>query len=403
MKAPIKIEYGALLDEDAEALVAESAADVLEKEDLWHSNRVEPRVLHLIGLDRLGGEAGHGGSRVFVGYFSGGDAKGAKRSSVPLLLKVVERNRNRARTLHNEQQRYEAVRGFLNENLVARCLNAYRSTDGALAVLWGEFFSDRTSTGMPELPQEFRHQIERRHWGKARETVKAAYEILGDAHTEEARIEDIRFLDEYREYLREDEGCEWLAASLPNTARIDVMGVSVRNPCQVLRRLRANPAAATGKGLRAAVHGDLHPRNIMVGSVTRACLIDWGWANADFHVIVDFVLMELSVKFFYLPWHLRRDEVVHWERRRLASWDEPILAAEGCVRGADPLIRIVRKLAKPHIVEPTKKRSLALQYMLPLFLVTMGTFTFAQRVANLDHLILSAGLLAERVESELLL
>jgi hypothetical protein len=50
------------------------------------------------------------------------------------------------------------------------------------------------------------------------------------------------------------------------------------------------------------VHGDLHPRNVIFDdTLTHPHLIDFKWSRQESHVLLDYVLMEISLRFLWIP------------------------------------------------------------------------------------------------------
>lgn len=394
------LEYDALLAQGTEQLVVESAMELAGGPIIWREEGViVPTKIRLRALDRLGGVPGLGGSRVFVGFIEGIAPNGQERSSISLLLKVVEGNKSKAKALLREKERYDEIHRFLNDREIARSLLGQASHSSA--VLWTEFFGDHMDAGMPvAAPTELRHMFEHGYWSRCVEILRATYDILGPAHSRESRTKDINFVEMYRQYLRLDRGYTILKQAVGDSDYVEVFnGVIVRNPCAVLKKLIDKPFIAGA--WCGCVHGDLHPRNVMCSRRQKACLIDWGWARIDeFHVIVDFVLMELSLKFFYLPWGLDRDAVALWERNLCDEWRTSQTVGDKDIDGATRVIHAVRKHAERYITDFRDENALTAEYYLPLFLLTMGSFAFAQNVRSLDHLILSAGLLASRIEEQ---
>ena len=54
-------------------------------------------------------------------------------------------------------------------------------------------------------------------------------------------------------------------------------------------------------GILGAVHGDLHPKNIVLGNYGNVQIIDFGWAGVDPHVVVDYALLDINIRGTTLP------------------------------------------------------------------------------------------------------
>lgn len=62
------------------------------------------------------------------------------------------------------------------------------------------------------------------------------------------------------------------------------------------------------EGWIGPVHGDLHANNVMLDKHGGVFLIDFAWACPSRHVLVDYVLMECSLRFLLFPHHVNLEE-----------------------------------------------------------------------------------------------
>jgi hypothetical protein len=398
------IRYKRSLASETEQLLAESALDLSESfPHIWKGGpALLVDTIELASLDRIGGEYGHGGSRVFVAAFNGKDAHGNIIASMPLLAKIVEDNTSQANKLLAEQERYKGIGNLLVHRHHAAPLEVYPSDRKNLStrILWSEFLDESVAQGLPsQSPRELRHRIEGGEWDNATDCLAATYKILRRAH-QCSTCEHIALFPHYSPYLRLERGWQQkLAASIGSDQSIKVLGLLVRNPLMTLEFVQRNLAHCHGICSLSAVHGDLHPRNVIVGDIQRAALIDFGWTQRSFHTMVDFVLMETSLKFFYLPWSLRRRELIAAESALSTEFMPIPTVSDEWLAGALRLLQVVRQNADHYLIK-SDEHWFVKQYLLPLFLITMGTFNFAAKVTNLEYLLLSAGLLAEQIEKE---
>jgi hypothetical protein len=206
---------------------------------------------------------------------------------------------------------------------------------------------------------------------------------------------------DYSPYLRLHKSWQSeLTKALGNSKFFTVFGLRTRNPLFLLKKVKDNLNDFNTVGWVSAVHGDFHPRNIIIGDITRAAIIDFGWAQPSFHTIVDFVLMEISIKFFYLPWSISRRELKIIENDLVMDFIPDQKIKDQRLAGAIKVIKAVRTHAYQYI-DRSDDNWFINQYLFPLYLLTMGTFAFGAKVTNLSYLLLSAGLLAGQVESKL--
>lgn len=356
----------------------------------------------LVGLNRLGGQAGYSGSQLFVAALRGVDRRGRSIESQPLLLKLVESNAATAEKLRDELHRYDAIRHQLPTRAHARPIGTAPGPNKVsdTRVVWSDFVDEDTISGLPfGPPTELRHVLEQNRWRVATESVRAAYQILSQAHQGPTRT--LCYYNHYAPYLRLNKG--WLPrlrASVGDQSSIKILGTTVLNPIVLLDRIRQQPSITTGPAHLSAVHGDFHPKNILVGKVFKACLIDFGWARPSFHTVVDFVFMEASLKFFRLPWHIPRETLIPFERALVNKSSSSHASSNPSLKSASDLICCIRKLAQSYVVTPGDEGFIR-QYLLPLFFVTMGLFPYASTIANLEYLLFSSGTIAARINASL--
>jgi len=390
------------LTPETDGMIAASARDLaLRFASVWRDEPVSTvTAVELITLNRLGGEPGYSGSQFFVAALHGTNGSGGKLVSLPLLLKLVENDEAIAEKLKDELHRYESVRHSLPSRAHARPLSTYPAADTAskTRLLWSYFVDERTASGLPPAPpKELRHVLEQHRWNAAADSLRAAYRILATAH--QGRKAKICYYKHYSPYLRLRKG--WLPRLrrvVGDKPTIVAMGTKVSNPLVMLDYIARRPSLTNGLAHVSAVHGDLHPKNILVDDVFNACLIDFGWANGRFHTIVDFAFMEASIKFFRLPWHASRADIIAFERGLADSYGATAGLRDRRLQGAHLLISTIRKMAVPYL-DQTQPDWFVRQYLLPVFFVTVGLFPYAASVVNLEHLLLSSGLLAARIEA----
>ena len=182
---PIIINYTKPLLPNTETLLRESTSELLRRDSIWRSEKViRIGEIDLAELDRIGGKVGYGGSRVFVGAVKGKTQSNKSVTSNSLLLKIVENNARKARSIKEELDRYNKVKDFLEIRFHARPLSLYPTDTSHVAsrILWSEFVQESAVKGIPtKPPQELQHLLEAKSWKKAAESMKSAY-LICEAH-----------------------------------------------------------------------------------------------------------------------------------------------------------------------------------------------------------------------------
>jgi hypothetical protein len=81
--------------------------------------------------------------------------------------------------------------------------------------------------------------------------------------------------------------------------------------------------AEKARGMRSIVHGDLHAQNVLVDPATHECWpIDFAWTAPGRLTIIDFVMLECSIKFYATPMRSDLRQLVRIENQ-LTTEPEP--------------------------------------------------------------------------------
>lgn len=353
----------------------------------------------LITLNHLGGQPGYSGSQLFVAALRGQNTRGRTIDSQPLLLKLVENNSVTAAKLRDELNRYDAIRHQLPPRAHAQPIHTSPSkgTTSATRLVWSDFIDETTTGGLPfGPPTELRHLLEQNRWDDAADSLRAAYQILAQAHA--GTYAPICYYKHYKPYLRTNNGwIERVRATIGNGESVRALGTTVANPLGLIDAIRKRPSITTNVAHLSAVHGDFHPKNVLVGEISKACLIDFGWSHPSFHTIVDFVFMEASLKFFRLPWHLPRTDLIRFEQSLTTEFLPDSPPRHSPLRKPFHLICAVRKAAM-RFIDSSDENWFERQYLLPLYFVTSGLFSYPTTISNMEYLLLSSGLAAGRLQ-----
>ena len=126
-----------------------------------------------------------------------------------------------------------------------------------------------------------------------------------------------------------------------------------------------------------AIHGDMHPRNIVLTENNTARIIDFGWTrpvnrkHEYQHIMKDFVLMEANIKFMSLPPHLPNSDIDLISKYiNYTTYFEP-QSNETMFR--KELIDKIRNIAKDHNFNSI---NWLYEYFIPLFFVSLGLLKY---------------------------
>ena len=206
-----------------------------------------------------------------------------------------------------------------------------------------------------------------------------------DPQTKKYILEKRSLYKEYEWYLRgvakeREWGSRWREIWGEDDKTKDMYG-EWANPFRVLSRIQALSPVELYCG---AIHGDLHPRNIITKG-SDPYLIDYGWAQDRVHIAKDFALMECNLRFVTLPPMVAVRDVVEMSRWTWLPADPPSLADPECLARCKLICTVRRQLVEvlPGPAEGENERLFwAKQYMIPMFLVALGLLRHLARYDN---------------------
>ena len=155
---------------------------------------------------------------------------------------------------------------------------------------------------------------------------------------------------------------------------IDVDGEQRFNPLWVVEKLKKTDAEMT----MGAVHGDLHPGNIVLSASNHPRVIDFGWSRSNGHIAQDFVLLECNFRFLMLRPQLSLSEVKRFSE--WFEWDATVPSdLSDYSRARAEIILQLRAHAKEAFPSAIDWNW---EYVVPLFLVAFGLLRFAPQLGN---------------------
>ena len=207
-------------------------------------------------------------------------------------------------------------------------------------------------------------------------------------------------LNEYTgngDYLRSRESDEIIKLFLRgdyNEKLISLCGHSIINPLFFLDKHEGFKQKICF--IEKHLHGDLHPRNVIIDTYYRPHLIDFEWAHVG-HALKDYVLLEASIKFFYMPKTL--NSILEFERK-LINFQKykdiqliPDLEGDIIFREAYCFIEEIRKKARKFCLWDDWQK----EYLSSLFLVTYGLLKYEE--CNFPYALYSLGKIADTLSN----
>ena len=230
---------------------------------------------------------GRSGAKLVLGYFDG--------DPLPILIKIAP--------FEKSEKEYNAIMDMpvhTDNDCRLWIQNLFKSGEmGALVyphqgdsvgqnakepkTLGDILFSDDESLD-PELPGKcVRHIIEGlREWHEVHEWDTV----------------DLR--EHYEKYFHRYDSRRCIELALGNESsneEFEYLGVDIFNPLVYEKTCLPKDTLVP----RGVMHGDLHPDNIVLDRVDTAHLIDFEWSVKDRNILVDFTLLENSIRFKHFP------------------------------------------------------------------------------------------------------
>ena len=379
-------------------------------EDFWpglnvdHINRSNIHLVFL-PLDRVGSEPGFSGTRVLICYFKYIKNK-ININSHSLVVKIREFDKEKNKCwLENEKQRADGIYKYVTHESEKdnfawpfHCDKADSGKDHG--ILWSFFYSSSkpqnilnpdqpflTQKGLYSVlaesaeinkgktPRELReyHSALDINLYKCRKTLELVFKYLEPLHWHEKKQfisgEDKSFVHVYRDYLRGFKakgkwGDVWREIWGDKKWRKNCGKEKKYNPVYILKLIESYRK----KICVGAIHGDLHPRNIVYDHKDSPRIIDFGWAAQETHIAKDFALMECNLRFMVL-----RPDIPNKLLKRLTDWipfsGRFKTTKNVYVNHRAELINYLHEIAKSRFPSDTNWDT---EYVVPMFLIALG-------------------------------
>jgi hypothetical protein len=349
----------------------------------------------VLPLDRIGAPPGASGSNVYISYYAHAPKTGLKRAvSPPLVVKI-----GKVAKLLEEQKGASGWPPLAPKEAgqFARPIHLDQE-DAEWGVLLSPFHSEfnvsesgnRNHVKVRDLWQLLDRQNELRgheddHWEKVRRCVAQALDAVHKPHCAtfaKPVRKKLTYGGAYKWYLRGTTDLKG-RCYIPNSIfgsepTVQAFGQTWCNPAELVEELTSS---AEFIGHVGAVHGDLHPKNIVLDHEDVAQIIDFGWASGEAHIVQDYLLLDLNLRGTTLPSQIAETDVL-----ALASFLSPAQdidqLPEAVQKRAAIIKDVIWKRAQDRAVEDWEK-----EYLIPLLLVGYGLLVFLDSARNQPALV----------------
>jgi hypothetical protein len=377
----------------------------------------------VLPLDRIGAPAGASGASVYVTYFSHrgcGSIYHHALASPPLIVKIgtlkkLEEEQKSVvnwPTLSPDVQSHFAIplpipifcygepRDLEEAVLIAPFRSQFLLDDNGtrlgvtLKDLWGLLYN--SNDFFPEKSL---------NWTAITRYVGHALDMVAHVHRNsnaQYHSTTLRYEDSYRRYLRGtfpfktsyDHRTDIPKNLFGEESTVIAFGQNWPNPSHIVKQLMES--GTSFEGISGPVHGDLHPKNIVIGHGDKVQIIDFGWAQENVHVVVDYLLLDINIRGTTLPSQIAEKDIL-----ALANFLDP--SQDPC--RLHPKLKERASLIKNEIWDRCIKTAIVKdwdsEYLIPFFLVAYGLLVHLDAARNQTALIASVLAAAKRIRGNL--
>lgn len=360
--------------------------------------------LRIVPLVRIGASEGKSGARVVVGFFEDMDRELAP--SKPMVIKLgsgMNVRKDEDDKVYKERKNADAVAPFAlyNSDNFALPLhyNCIEADELWYSVLWSPYSLSRWTHKSEDLPlasdfQDLWTQLQSDSQGSdwldpklANEllaVLDTVYDLMLPFHDRALRPRTCRtapYKEVFAWYMRGfDEptsGRSW-SNSWHSEWRDDFvreLGVEFPNPITVLKKVLDMTVSYSS----AAVHGDLHPKNIVMSVDGIPNIIDFGWACGHGHASMDFTLLEANMRFVVMPSNIPTDDIL----KLAMTIDNPSDASSFRDPRANLRQVLLERIRQKALRAcPGMQEDPVRQYLIPLFIVSFGLLRHIDSFSN---------------------
>ena len=385
------------------------------RDEVWPNSRyvpVDDVDLVVLPLERVGAPAGQSGARVFVAYFRAhtrGTGAPEDRCSLPLAVKIDKKQKMRDERLRVEQFPPLAA---TTETRLAKPIDCLDLTpiDDDRAILIAPFRS------IYEPPEEVKvndlwtvlQTADRPRdsalddaWPQVSRYLESALDIVDGIHLGEGAGRRTQSYAEALEwYLRETRvagGTAGPRAHFPRSIfgdarKVNAFGEDWVNPTRVIDGLLQS--TRTFETTMGSVHGDLHPKNVVLDKSNEPHIIDFGWARTDGAIVVDYILMDINLRSITLPSQVQEHEILKVAR---------FLTRDRKPTSMQPLLQRRVDLIQDVIWDRVKNQAVVRdwleEYVIPFFIMAYGLLVHLDKARNQMALVATVLAAAEYIDA----
>lgn len=370
----------------------------------------------VLPLDRIGAPAGASGASVFVGYFSDRDNTTPHQLLVspPLILKIgrLDKLKNEINfttdwpTLSGDVSSHFAIPLRLDEVhpdkavLIAPFRSQFKPDDDGIRI--GIKLNDLWS--LLHNPEELRPdpRVSPPNWEAIKRYVGHTLDTVAYIHrNNKARYNRTTssYENAYGRYLRKTSELtkvnDAVNGYIPrhlfgNDSTVKAFGQQWPNPSHIVKKLIESEDSF--EGVFGPVHGDLHPKNIVIGHGDTVQLIDFGWARNNMHVVVDYLLLDINIRGTTLPSQIAGGDII--AMAKFLDFEQDPSKLPDLLQPRATLIKEAIWSRSREVIQDWHK-----EYLIPFFLVAYGLLVYLDAARNQIALVASVLAAADLINS----
>ena len=378
--------------------LTEALGDFLHSEwrdEIWPASRhlqLDDVDLVVLPLQRVGAPLGQSGASVFVAYYRARENVALElQRSAPLAVKIDQKQK-----MKDELARADGLRD-LDEMTEARlvkpfdCLDCKPGSDDDRAILVARFRSgvpgDVKVSDLwavlqsPDWLHDSAHgRLRRRAFG----CLGGALDVVSGLHRAGGSTRQTRSyataLEWYLRQTRDPAESKGSHAYIPRSIFGDAQTVRVFgrkwiNPTHVIDRFLC--PARTFKTTIGTIHGDLHPKNIVLDESDEPHIIDFGWTREDAPVVLDYILLDINLRSITLPSQVEESDLL-----KIARFLPGARRPTGLRRCAQARVDLIREAIWKRLEERRVVRDWLEEYVIPFFMVAYGLLRHLDAARN---------------------
>jgi len=302
---------------------------------------------------------GYSGANLLLIFFGG------KPIGIPYLLKIAQKC-----DIEKEYTAIKSMRDLVTDCRLAIDKRFFQNNRGGLLFLHRGTDQSQKADEVLTLSDVLFSNKKGYTINRLKLIINEVYEKLKNAHTRhELRIVNVS--QHFKKYFRGHKSEKRIRSVLGTYSNEDYfkfLGAGIYNPLKLIKEIPSRITVYEGH-----IHGDLHPGNIVLDRNKVPNLIDFAWAKPCKDILIDYVLLENSIRFMHFPQIANLDEQLFVDRCLLEEHGyNPVLAKnfsntniQRLYHGLAQMLKTIRNRAKKHLGDNfTIERYLFVQFII---------------------------------------